>query len=229
MVKTIGRRAVIASVAAATLFAAPAAYATACRITDFTDRTLASLNEKQRLSFLTEMTQTEYQRMKQAKQGTPNYDPMVAASSSPSEARDAAYTKLESFNIENVDDYRKIWAADYLTDEQLQKLGNCISSRQPGLLVSGRPENPGQFNITLTHLTPIGIEKINTRLVAYYNIANVAELEAFLASIGPRDNYKAVTFPLKRTDPKKKSVVIIRAGWETPVAVHIPVYPASEG
>lgn len=221
--KASGRRAAAACLVAATMLAAPVAHATACRITDFTDRTLASLSEKQRLSFLTEMTQTEYERIKASTQGTPNFDPMIATSQSASEAREAAYAKLESFGIENIDDYRKVWASDYLTDTQLQGLGNCISSRQPGLLVFGRSESPSEFHITLTHLTPIGIEKITTRLVASYNVANVGELESFLANIGAQDNYKARTFALRLADPKKRGVVILRAGWETPVQVHVPV------
>lgn len=207
---------------AVALLASPA-HALACRATDFSDRTLATLSEKQRLSFLTEMTQLEYRRIKASAQGTPNYDAIVAASASASEAREAAWKRLESYNIENIDDYRKVWATDWLTDKGLQDLGNCISSRQPGLLVLGRPENPSEYHITLTHLTPIGIEKITTRLVASYNIANIAELEAFLASIGAKDNYKAVTFPLKLADPKKRAVIILRAGWETPVSLYIPV------
>jgi hypothetical protein len=217
-----GRLAVAACLAALTLAGATAAHATACRITDFTDRTLSSLSEKQRLSFITEMTQTEYMRIKALKQGDPNFDAMIAASSSISDAREAAYRKLESFNIENIDDYRKVWAADWLTDKGLQDLTNCISSRQPGLLVMGRPETASEYHLTITHLTPIGIEKITTKLVATYNVANVTELEAFLTNIGPRDNYKALTFPVKLADPKKRAVVILRGGWETPVSYYIP-------
>lgn len=219
---SMGRLAVSSCVAALTMIGATAAHATACRITDFTDKTLSTLSEKQRLSFITEMTQTEYARIKPLRQGNPNFDAIVAASGTISEAREAAYKKLESFNIENIDDYRKVWAADWLTDKGLQDLTNCISSRQPGLLVMGRPETASQYNITITHLTPIGIEKITTKLVASHNIANVAELEAFLENIGPKDNYKAVTFPLKLADPKKRAVVILRGGWETPVQYYIP-------
>lgn len=225
--KAMGQKAVVACFTATALLAAPLAHATACRITDFTDRTLDSLTEKQRVSFLTEMTQTEYQRIKASPPGTPNFDPMIAVSTNVGSARALAYAKLASYNIENIDDYRKIWASDWLTDKGLQDLGNCISSRQPGLLVLGRAQNPGEFHITMTHLTPIGIEKITTRLIALNNIANVAELESFLEAIGPKDNYKATTFALKLADPKKRAVVILRAGWETPVQVYIPTSDAS--
>lgn len=221
--KAMGRRSIVASLCAATLVVAPAAHATACRITDFTDRPLSSLSDNQRIAFLTEMTPIEYQRIKAAPQGSPNYDRMVSVSTNISAARALAYAKLASLNIENVDDYRKVWASDYLTDKGLQDLGNCISSRQPGLLVLGRAESPSQFHVTLTHLTPIGIEKITTKLVASNNIANVADLETFLAGIGTKDNYKAVTFPLRIADPTKRAVVILRAGWETPVSLYIPV------
>lgn len=213
------------SAAVLSLTLAGPVHAAACRITDYTDQTLASLNELQRLSFLTEMTQTEYNRIKALPQGDPNYDAMIASSGSISEARAAAQTKLESFNIENIDDYRKVWATDFLTDEKLQEFGNCVSSRQPGLLVTGRSESPSRFHITLTHLTPIGIEKIRTRLIASNNIKNISQFDKFLTDIGPRDNYKSVTFPLEIADPLKPSVVIIRAGWETPRMVYIPTYP----
>ena len=217
-----GRFAVAACLAALTVVGATAAHATACRITDFTDRTLSSLTEQQRASFITEMTPVEYKRIKAAPQGSPDFDLMVSVSTNLPAARALAFAKLASYNLVNVDDYRKIWASDFLTDKGLQDLGNCISSRQPGLLALGRSESPSQFHLTLTHLTPIGIEKITTRLVASHNIANVAELEAFLADIGPKDNYRAVTFPLKIADPAKRAVVLLRAGWETPVSVYIP-------
>jgi hypothetical protein len=225
--KAAGLRAVTACLGAAMLLAAPAAHATACRITDFSDRTLSSLSERQRLSFLTEMSPTEFTRIKASAPGSPNYDAIVAASANAREARDAARSKLEAFGMENFDNYRMLSASDWLTDKGLQDLGNCISSRQPGLLVLGRAENPSEFHITLTHLTPIGIEKIRTQLVATYNIANVPEFEQFLLSIGNKDNYKATTFPLKIADPKKRAVVILRGGWETPVSLYIPAAGAT--
>jgi hypothetical protein len=219
--KAIGQRTVIAGLAAAALFA-PAAHAAACRISDFTDRTLSTLTERQRLAFLTEMSPTEFARIKASPQGAPNFDPIVASSPTAREAREAARTKLESFGLENFDDYRRLSASEFLTDKGLQDLGNCISSRQPGLLLLGRAESPSEFHITLTHLTPIGIEKIRTQLIASYNIANVPEFETFLVSIGNKDNYKATTFALKIADPNKRAVVILRGGWETPVSMYIP-------
>lgn len=212
----------------AILALAPTAWGAACRITDFTDRTLSSLNEVQRLSFVSHMTQTEFDRLKEAAPGSENYYSLIVESSSVKEAREKAIEKLETLDIPSVDGYRNIWATDYLTDEQLKRFTNCVSGREPGLTVAGRPESPSRFNLVLTHLTPIGIEKIRTRLVASYNVANVDELEAFLASIGMVDNYPAKLFPLKLIDPSKRAVVVLRAGWETPDIIYIPPYPTPD-
>jgi hypothetical protein len=229
---------------------APAAWAGACRVTDFTDKPLSSLSEVQRLSFVMQMTQTEFDRLHAAKSGDPNYYELLAANDTISKAQQAARRKLDSVTFHSIDDYRarwdanlgqndfldameveeysSIWATDYLTDEQLRRFLDCSSRREPGLRLAARPESPGEVHLSLTHITPIGIEKIYTRLVATHNIANVAELEKFLAEIGPQDNYTAKTFPLKLIDPGKRAVVVIRAGWETPKSVFIPVYPARE-
>ena len=210
------------------VLAAPLAMASACRVTDFTERTLASLSEVQRLSFVVEMTPTEYARLKAAAPGSANYYELIGKSATALEARQAARSKLESLRVENIDDYRRFWASDYLTDEQLRKLADCESSRQPGLAVYGRSEDPSTFHLTYVHITPIGIEKILTRVVASANIANLAELEAALAELGPRDNYTARTFALRLSDPKKPAVLLLRAGWETPKLVYIPVYPTPD-
>jgi len=204
------------------------ALARACRVTDFTTRTMASLNEMQRLSLVTEMTRTEYQRLKAAAPGTPDHYPLLVDSASLPEARQAAYARLEALHLDNVDDYRKVWAADFLTDEAMQKLANCESSRQPGLSLYGRPDAPGTFHLTYVHITPIGIEKITTRVIASANIANIADLEADMAALGPRDNYTARTVALKIADPAKPAVLVLRGGWETPKFLYIPVYPTPD-
>ncbi len=214
--------------AVALLAAAQPALARACRVTDFTDRTLSSLNEMQRLSFVTEMTRTEYERLKAAPAGSPNYYELLAKSASLPEARQAAYAKLENLHLDNVDDFRKVWGADFLTDESTQKLANCESSRQPGLALYGRPDAPGTYHLTYVHITPIGIEKITTRVLASGNISNIADLEADMAALGPRDNYVARTVELKITDPSKPAVLVLRGGWETPKFVYIPVYPTPD-
>jgi hypothetical protein len=214
--------------AALALGFASAAHAAACRVTDFTDKPLSALNEVQRLSFATEMTQTEYERIRAEPVGSANHYALIAQSANIREARKAAQEKLESLKIDNIDGYRLVWASDFLTDEQLQKFTNCISQRQPGLLVRGRPADPSTFHVTFTHITPIGIEKIRTRLVASYNVANADEFETYLDDIGWQDNYGARTFPLKIEDPKKRAVVVIRAGWETPVFLYIPSYPTKD-
>jgi hypothetical protein len=214
-----------AGIAAGFLLAAPPLMARACRVTDFTDRTLASLSEIQRLSFTTEMTHTEFDRLKAAAPGSPNYYELIAKSASLSEARQAALAKLESLSVDKIDDYRKFWGIDFLTDEQMRKLADCESGRQPGLALYGRSEDPGTFHLTYVHMTPIGIEKIVTRVIASANISNIAEFEASLAELGPRDNYTARTFALRLTDPKKPAVLVMRGGWETPKLVYIPAYP----
>lgn len=209
----------------ALLASAQPALARACRVTDFTNRTMASLDEVQRLSFVTEMTRTEYDRLKAAAPGSPDHYPLLAASASLPEARQAARDRLESLHLDNVDEYRKVWGIDYLTDEGLQKLANCESGRQPGLALYGRPDAPGTFHLTYVHITPIGIEKITTRVIASANVANIADLEADMAALGPRDNYTARTVALRIADPSKPAVLVLRGGWETPKVLYIPVHP----
>jgi hypothetical protein len=123
--------------------------------------------------------------------------------------------------MDHVDDYAQIWWHDFLTDEQIRKLADCESHRQPGLALYGRRENAGQFNLTYVHITPIGIEKVTTKVIASSNIANVSELEADLARLGPQDNYVARTFPLKLADPARQAVLVMRAGWESPKFIYI--------
>jgi len=214
--------------AALFLVSASAAGAAACRVTDFTDKPLSALNEVERLSVATEMTQTEYDRLKGEAPGSPDYYGLIADSANIREARQAAQAQLESLKIENIDGHRLVWASDFLTDEQLRKFTDCISSRQPGLLVRGRPQSPTRFHMTFTHITPIGFEKITTKLVASFNVANADELEKYLDDIGWQDNYSARTFALEIKDPAKRAVVVMRGGWETPVFLYIPTYPTQD-
>lgn len=224
-VKRIGSVVARVCTTAALVLSAQSALAGACRVTDFTDHTLSSLNEVERLSFVIQMTRTEYDRLKAAAPDSANYYELLAKSGSLPEARQAARDRLESLKVENIDEFRKVWFSDFLNDEQMRKLADCESSRQPGLAVYGRPDAPGTFHLTYVHITPIGIEKITTRVVASANVANIAELEADMAALGPRDNYTARTVALKIADPSKPAVLVLRAGWETPKFVYIPVYP----
>lgn len=209
------------------LATAPAAFA-ACRVTDFTDKSLSSLNEIQRLSFASQMTQTEYAKLKQAGPGDPNHYSLITNSANLIDVKQAARAKIGSLDIENSDYYTKIWASDFLTDEKLREFTTCSSNRRPGVVYAGRPDGAGKFNLTFAHLTPVGVEKIKVRLVASHNIANIDEFEAFLTGLGEQNNFFAQTFAFKRVDPKKRSVVFFRAGYETPAAVYIPAYPAPD-
>lgn len=223
------RRSVMhAAAATGLLLSASAAMAGACRVSDFTDRPLGSLNEVERLSFVLGMTRTEYDRLKAEPATSANHYELLARSPSLPDARQAARDRLESLKVENIEEYARLWAHDYLTDEQIQKLANCESGRQPGLATYGRPEGADAFHLTYVHVTPIGIEKITTRVVASANIANIGEFEASLAELGPRDNYTARTFVLRRIDPAKPAVLVMRAGWETPKFTYIPVYPTPD-
>lgn len=224
----MARKGLAGLAALAALASAGSAMASPCRVTDFTDKPMSALNEAQRLSLVTEMTRTEYDRIKAAATGTPNYYGLIASSENITAARRAAFDKLASIKLDHVDDYRQIWASDFLNDEQMRKYANCISQRQPGLTVMGRFDSPTTFNLTYTHITPIGIEKITTQLIASYNIANAKELEASFKELGPQDNYGARTFSLQLEDPSKRAVVVLRAGWESPRFVFIPT-PAMTG
>ncbi|MDG2004219.1 MAG: hypothetical protein P8J20_12895 [Novosphingobium sp.] len=224
----IGRFVALALAAASVVIMTAPAHAAACRVTDFTDKPLSKLREVQRLSFATEMTQTEYDRIRGEQPSSANYYELIASSANIREARQAAQTKLETLQIENIDSYRLVWASDFLSDDQLRKFTDCISSRQPGLLVRGRSEGPATFHMTFTHITPIGFEKITTKLVASFNIANADELEQYLDDIGLQDNYSAKTFALQISDPAKRGVVVMRGGWETPVFLYIPAIPTKD-
>ena len=214
-------------VAGAVAGLAPAAMA-ACRVTDFTDKPLSALNEVQRLSFTGQMLRTEYERLRAAKPGDPNHYALIANSTSHAAAKQAAIARLQATMIENIDDYRAIWASDFLTDEGQRKFTDCVTSRQPGLAVAARSEAPGLVHMSFSHLTPIGIEKIAIKLVATRNVANADEFEAFLGNMGFKDNFSAVTFPVRLIDPSKRAVIVMRAGWETPKFVYIPVYPTGD-
>lgn len=196
-----------------------------CRVTDFATTPLTSLNEVEQLSFVSQMTQTEFDKLHSLSAGNDNYIQPVVASASVVEARQAAKAKLEKLHLDNMDDYRRIWLSDFLTDEQLQHYADCTSGRQPGLTVVGRSQSPSEFHLIYTHITPIGIEKITTRVVASYNISNIDELEAALNKLGPRDNYTAQIFALKLRKPGNPAVLVMRAGWETPKFIYIPAYP----
>lgn len=204
------------------LLSAGAVQASPCRVTDFTDKPLSALSEVQRLAIVTEMTRTEYDRIKAAPIGSPGYYKLVTDSADISAARKAANDRLATMKLDHVDDYRVTWGSDFLNDEQLRKYANCITQRQPGLVALGRFEDPSTFNLTYSHITPIGIEKIRTQLIASSNIANAKELEASFAELGPKDNYAARTFSLKLEDPTKRAVLVLRAGWESPRFVFVP-------
>lgn len=208
--------------------AATPALAGACRVTDFSDKPLASLSEVQRLSFAVQMTRTEYDRLRAAQPGNPNYYELIARSESLPAARQAARDRLYSLKLDNVMDYAVFWSHDWLTDEAIRKFADCESGRQPGLAIYGRPESPGEFHLTYVHITPIGIEKITTRVIASDNVANIDQLKADLAALGPKDNYIARTFAAKLIDPTKPAVIVMRGGWETPRFAYIPVYPTPD-
>ena len=199
-----------------------------CRVTDFSDRPLSSLNEVERLSFAVQMTRTEYDRLKAAQPGSPNYYELIAKSDSLPAARQAARDRLYSLKLDNVMEYAVFWAHDWLSDEAIRKYADCESGRQPGLTLYGRSENPGEFHLTYVHVTPIGIEKITTRVIASDNVANIDQLKADLATLGPQDNYIARTFAAKLIDPTKPAVIVMRGGWETPKFAYIPVYPTAD-
>lgn len=211
---------------AATLAATPALAGT-CRVTDFTDKPLSQWSELQRASFTAEMLRTEFARLNALKPGDPNYYAPIANAANHAEAKQMALGRLQATKVENIDGYRQIWNSDILSDDGLQKFANCVSGRQPGLFAVGRFEAPGLFHLTFSHLTPIGIEKIETKLVASSNIANVGEFEAYLANLGWQDNYPARTFALRLIDPAKRAVVVMRGGWESPLFIYIPVNPAT--
>jgi hypothetical protein len=204
------------------------ALASACRITDYTDKPLAALNGVQRLSFLSELTPTEFDKIKAAGPGDPNYSEIVAKTATAGETRRAAREQLISLKVDNIEGYRQIWATDYLSDEQMRRFADCVSGRYPGLTVMGRPVDPSRFSLTYVHVTPIGIEKIATRVLASGNVANIKDLAASLAELGPQDNYTARTFMVVREDPAKPAIIVLRAGWETPKIVYLPVYPTPD-
>lgn len=199
-----------------------------CRVTDYSQKPLSALTEVQRVAFVSQMERTEFERLKTKLPGDPNYYALVNNSANVIDARKAAMAKLEVLKVDNILDYRDFWTSEILTDEQLRNYTNCVTRRVPGLFMRGRRVNPYSVNLTLSHITPIGIEKISTRVIATYNVANVAELEADLARLGAVDNYEARTVSLQLIDPSRRAVVTMRAGWETPQSLYIPASPTPE-
>lgn len=221
----VRRLAMLSGLAAGALLGTAASASSPCRITDYTDRTFSSLNGVQQLSFLSEMTPTEFAKLKALMPDDPNYSEIVAKSATAADARNAARDTLIALKVDHIDGYRRIWATDYLSDEQMRKYADCVSGRYPGLTVMGRSVDPRHFNLTYVHVTPIGIEQIETRVLASGNVANIKPFEQSLAELGPQDNYPARTFTIVREDPSKPAILLMRAGWETPRIVYIPVYP----
>lgn len=214
-------------IAAWMLFSATAVMA-ACRVSDFTDAPLTSLKEIQRLSYVSQMTPTEYNALKQAEPDSKDYYPLIVNSANVTAARKTAQSKTESLRIDNSADYAKFWALDYLTDEKMREYVTCSSKRRPGLVFGGRPDKPGVFNLSFAHITPVGVEKIQLQVVASRNIANITQFEKFLTGLGVQDNFTAQTFSLQLSNRNERAVVVMRAGWETPNFVYIPAYPVPE-
>jgi hypothetical protein len=204
---------------------APAA-AAACRVSDFLDRPLATLSELQRAAFVAQMTPTEYARIKSAAPGAPLHDAFVAGSTDLAQAQAGAQAKIDALKLENSAQYQKVWATDFLSQEALEKYLVCSSLQRPGLWLSGRSQGPGVFTAVLAHYLPVGVEKISLRVVAHDNIANIDDFKAFLKSLGEQDYFTVRSFPLKLADPGQRAVLIVRAGYETPTWLYIPVYPA---
>jgi hypothetical protein len=209
------------------LAAVNAARAT-CRVSDFTTTPLSSLKEIERLSFVRQMTQTEYDKLKHANKGDPSYYSFIADSATRAQAKLAAQKALDGLHMQNTDDYASIWASDFLTDEQQRDFITCSSHRRPGIVFAGRLAKPDTFNLSFAHLTPVGIEKIRLQVIASRNISNIGQFEAFLTGLGEKDNYTAETFPLMLANPGERAVLVLRAGWETPLFIYIPAYPLPE-
>ena len=91
-------RAVWAVCAAAVGLAAVQPAFAICRVTDFTDRPLSSLNEVQRVSFVSQMERTEFDQLKAKRPGDPNHYALIAGSASVTDARVAStsYVRLVS-------------------------------------------------------------------------------------------------------------------------------------
>ena len=211
-------------IAACALLSGPAAMGS-CRVTDFASIALTSLSEIQRLSFVRQMTQTEYDKLKKTASGDANYYSIIVNSENRAAARQTAQTKLDALHMQNSDDYATIWASDFLDDEQLRQFITCSSNRRPGIVFAGRPASPNTFSLSFAHLTPIGVEKIMLRVVASRNVANIDQFEAFLEQLGEKDNYAAQSFPLTLSNRGERAVLVLRAGWETPLFIYIPAYP----
>jgi hypothetical protein len=143
-------------------------------------------------------------------------------------ARDRAQARIDALGIENSRHYQKVWASDFLTDDQLKRFITCISEQRPGLWIAGRPEATGVFRMVFAHDLPVGVEKITLRVVAHDNIANIDEFKAYLKGLGERTSLPVQAFSLRLADPAQRAVLIVRAGFEIPVWLYIPVYPAPD-
>lgn len=219
------RRYAIGVVGAAWLLASTNAAFAACRVSDFMMRPLNTLTEIERLSFVSQMTQTEFNKFKSAPATSGDHYALISDSANVGEARDHAQAKIDSLGLEDSNAHAKVWAIDFLDDDGLTHYVNCSSQQRGGLWLGARPVSPGAFNLAFAHNLPVGVEKIGIRVIASDNIGNLDQLKTFLEQLGKRDFFPVQNFALTVADKNKPAVLIMRAGYETPESLYLPVYP----
>jgi hypothetical protein len=217
----------LGALAVAAGLATAGAAAAACRVSDFMDRPLSALSPVERLAFIAQMTPTEFARIRQAGPSGPYADPLILGDADLMAARAAAQAKLDALHLENSGEYQKVWASGFLPEAALERYVKCGSEQRPGLHLAAKPGADG-FTLVLAHYLPVGVEKITLRVVASDNIANVADLKAFLRGLGQQDYFAVTSFPLKLAEPGQPAVLILRSGFEHPVSLYLPVYPPPE-
>ena len=198
----------------------------ACRLSDFTTRSLASLSEIERLAVVTQMTRTEFARFHSFGPGDPNHYPLVASSSNLLQAKQRAQASIDALGLPNGAELAKFWASNLLDDKGLKDYTVCIASQTVGLWMRAREVRPGAISMVFGHVRPVGVGPYPVTVVTSENIANVARLVAYLQKLGPRDQYFGEAYTLVLKDRSKPASLTMKFGEETPRTLYIPASPA---
>ncbi len=211
----------------ATLALLPATSAfAACRLSDFTTRSLSSLSEIERLSAVTQMTRTEFAKFHALGLNDPNYYALITASANALQAKQRAQAAIAVLGMEQGSEYAKFWAANMLDDKALKDYTMCLAQQNVGIWMRARVARPGVITLHFSHTRPVGVGPYPLAVVASQNIRNISQFVAHLQQLGPRDQFFGETFALQLADRTKPASLTMKFAEETPRTLQIPASPA---
>lgn len=211
--------------AALALLPATSAFA-ACRLSDFTTRSLSSLSEIERLSFVTQMTRTEFSKFHALGPNDPNHYALITASANALQARQRAQAAIAALGMEHGPEYAKFWTSNLLDDKALKDYTMCVAQQNVGLWMRARTARTGVVNMVFAHTRPVGVGPYPIVVTGSQNIRNIPQLTRMLQQLGPRDQFFGETFALQLADRTKPASLTMKFAEETPRTLHIPAAPA---